>query len=116
MGAIAEYLSCSSKVAVVLQSCGRALLDLKRPEGVLASNDRALKFQPDSVEALNNRGNVLLELKRLEEALASYDPLAPMLFTIRLNAVKCRWSKRSSRIPRLGWQAKNSGKCRKICF
>jgi tetratricopeptide (TPR) repeat protein len=39
----------------------------------LASYDRALKVQPNNVEALYNRGLILHELKRFDEALASYD-------------------------------------------
>ena len=48
-------------------------MTLGRLEQALASYDKALAIEPDTVDALLNRGNILVELKRLDEALASYD-------------------------------------------
>jgi Flp pilus assembly protein TadD len=48
------------------------LLRLERYDYALASYDRALSLQPNSIEALNNRGIVLMALRRPADALASY--------------------------------------------
>ena len=42
-------------------------------DGALQSFDRALGFQPEHVEVLNNRAGVLQEIGRYDEALEGYD-------------------------------------------
>ena len=56
--------------------------------------DRALDFEPDSVEALLGRGNALYALERYAEALAAYDravqaaPDRPGPYLARSNALR----------------------------
>jgi tetratricopeptide (TPR) repeat protein len=52
---------------------GAALCDLGRFDEALASFDRALGLQPQSVEAHNYRGTTLQQLRRPQEALASFE-------------------------------------------
>jgi protein O-GlcNAc transferase len=50
-----------------------ALSGLGQHDQALASYNEALRLQPDSPEAFNNRGNALRALQRLQEAVSSYD-------------------------------------------
>src|SRR5262249_37187122 len=49
------------------------LFELGRPEEALASHEEAVRLNPRSALAHNNRGNVLRHFGRLGDALASYD-------------------------------------------
>lgn len=72
---------------------GMACTRRRKYATAIESFDRALEFEPDSVEALLCRGNALYALDRHGEALAAYDralekaPDRPGLHLARSNAL-----------------------------
>ena len=70
---IGKAIDINASVAATHSNLGKALLDLKRPDGALVSYDRAIALEPDFAEAHYGRGNALSQLRRFAEALASYD-------------------------------------------
>jgi tetratricopeptide (TPR) repeat protein len=52
---------------------GSALYNLKRYEEAIAAYDQAIRLDPNSAMAYNNKGFALYNLKRYKEAIAAYD-------------------------------------------